>query len=431
MARSDYTLVVFDKDGHEQKDEHGDLGSQKVAAKMAGVTDVFIMSHGWMGDVVSAVGQYNGWTDQMMACKGDIATLSASRPGFKPLLVGFHWPSLPWGDEQQVGSFAIEGAAPALDPVADFALRLGGTPQIHEAVVRVFSEVAASPDPSTMTAGLADAYLHLNSVLNLGAEGAGAAPGADRPPYNPREVFDAAQQSEDDVANFAAFSLGGLLSPLRTASFWTMKDRGRRLGESAGAGLLIQLQDAAKGRDVRFHLMGHSFGCIVVSAMLTGAHVSGRVPAPVHSAVLVQGAMSLWSFTARIPKLLSIPGYFQSAMRGKKVTGPVVTTQSTFDRALGVFYPVASGIAAQVSFGAVDFPLFGALGAFGAQGVDPVTKLEKMADVKDQYAFHAGGVYNVQSDNVIKDGGGLSGAHSDIYKPEVGHLVWQAAMTAV
>ncbi len=438
MARQDYTLVVFDKDGQEQKDEHGDLGSQKVVSKMPGVTDVFIMSHGWMGDVFDAIRQYNGWTDQLMACHDDIAKLKTLRPGFKPLMVGYHWPSKPFGDESQIESFGIQGAmessmggaAPAFDPAADFSTRLGGTPAIHAAVSRIYAEIAASPNPNSMTPGLAKAYQDLNSLMNLGAGGAGAAPDADRLDFDPVQIFTASQAADDATASFGSFG-SALLSPLRTISFWTMKGRARRLGETAGAELLIRLQDAASGRDVRFHLMGHSFGCIAVTAMLTGTHQGGRIPTPVHSVFLVQGAMSLWSFTPRIPKLVGVPGYFQAAIRAKKVMGPLVTTQATNDRALGILYPIASGLVADASFGGLDLPLFGALGTFGAQGLDGTRKLEKMAGVQEQYGFEAGHVYNIQSDNVIKDGSGLSGAHSDIYHPEVGHVLWQTAMTAV
>jgi hypothetical protein len=46
------------------------------------------------------------------------------------------------------------------------------------------------------------------------------------------------------------------------------------------------------------------------------------------------------------------------------------------------------------------------------------------------YGFERGRVYNIESSGVINVGGGFSGAHSDIAKPEVAHAVWEAAMTA-
>jgi hypothetical protein len=50
-----------------------------------------------------------------------------------------------------------------------------------------------------------------------------------------------------------------------------MKARGRKIGESAGTSLLEKMTKAVPaGKDVRFHLMGHSFGCIVVAGMVHG-----------------------------------------------------------------------------------------------------------------------------------------------------------------
>ena len=45
------------------------------------------------------------------------------------------------------------------------------------------------------------------------------------------------------------------------------------------------------------------------------------------------------------------------------------------------------------------------------------------------YGFQNGRVYNLDANSVIKNGGGFSGAHSDIAHPEVAHVMWQAALT--
>ena len=55
-----YYLVAFDKEGNER--DEGGLLSRRVAEAVADtaqpVTDVFLMSHGWMGDVPAARDQY-------------------------------------------------------------------------------------------------------------------------------------------------------------------------------------------------------------------------------------------------------------------------------------------------------------------------------------------------------------------------------------
>src|SRR5438270_12032895 len=106
MARGDYTLTAFDQNGVERQDEQGAVGSAKVAKRIQqdGITDVFVMSHGWQSDIQDALTQYNNWTDAMLSNPDDLGRLKAARPGFKPLLVGLHWPSKPWGDEQAIAS---------------------------------------------------------------------------------------------------------------------------------------------------------------------------------------------------------------------------------------------------------------------------------------------------------------------------------------
>ena len=61
--------------------------------------------------------------------------------------------------------------------------------------------------------------------------------------------------------------------------------------------------------------MGHSFGGVVVSAMLNGpGGVSGA--RPVDSLALVQGALSLWSYCDDIPAAPGSPGYFRAVLAG-------------------------------------------------------------------------------------------------------------------
>ena len=59
------------------------------------VTDVFFISHGWKGDVPAAKDQYTRWIGAMLECEDDRRKVRQVRPGFRPLLIGLHWPSLP------------------------------------------------------------------------------------------------------------------------------------------------------------------------------------------------------------------------------------------------------------------------------------------------------------------------------------------------
>jgi hypothetical protein len=76
---------------------------------------------------------------------------------------------------------------------------------------------------------------------------------------------------------------------------------------------------------------------------------------------------------------------------------------------------------------------FDAQGRERTDGPDGAMSRRACADVdmqgKDRpYEFRAGREYNLAGSNFIRNGGGASGAHSDIAHPEVGHVIWSAAL---
>jgi hypothetical protein len=123
------------------------------------------------------------------------------------------------------------------------------------------------------------------------------------------------------------------------------------------------------------------------------------------------------------------PGYFNRIIDKQLVRGPIVTTRSPKDTAVGGLYPKAASIARQTLLGPNEFPKYGGVGTFGAQGLGPLAEDTKMQSANFQYKFAPGRVYNLDASEVIKEGGGFSGAHSDIAHPEVAHVMWQAVLT--
>jgi hypothetical protein len=429
-----YYLLAFDSDNRDRTPAATRRAAEALAREP--VTDVFLFSHGWRGDVPAAREQYAGWIRTMAAQRTDVDRVARLRPSFRPLLIGLHWPSEPWGDEEVSGtvSFALGEAPAAAGAVAglvdDFARRLGDRPEVRDPLRTIIEAAQSGAEPDHLPSEVEDAYRALDRALGLGAGGVAAEPGADREPFDPEAVY---QESlaDDGPASFG-FGLSGrdtLLSPLRTLSFWTMKDRARRFGEDAVHPLLRRLLEMAAGRDVMFHLMGHSFGCIVASAAVAGPPGSAVLPRPVDSLALVQGAFSLWSFCDDIPHARGTPGYFRRVVGEGRVRGPIVTTQSRLDTAVGTWYPRAAWAGRQVAFAVGELPKYGAVGSFGLQGpgVPVVNDLMRPADAS--YGYQPGRVYNLEGSRFINEGGGFSGAHSDIRKPAVAHAVWEAAMT--
>jgi hypothetical protein len=439
-----YHLISYDKNGQERGDDPSGVMSALAAAAVRDqpVTDVFVISHGWKGDVPAAIEQYDKWIAAMEGCTADRAAIREKRPDFRPLIVGFHWPSQPWGDEefgmggQAFGvSGAASGPAGSLDDaiakfVDDYADRIADTPRAR-AAIRAIVDAAMTGGPvgNTLPADVVDAYRVLAEEAGVRSEGPAGDPESDREPFDANTAYrnaKAAAKLPGMPPAFGVPGLSGVLSPLRQLSFWQMKGRARTLGETAGTRLVAALMNAVPaGREVRFHLMGHSFGCIVVSGMIHGPEGAGGLPRPVDSVTLIQGATSLWGFCSAIPSV-DKPGYFRNIVEQRRVSGPIITTQSKRDTAVGKFYPVAAGIALQVAFAPGQFPKYGGLGAFGIQGPGLSTHDLEMGDAAHAYEFKGGHIYNLEATGIIKDGDGASGAHSDIAKPEVAHAMWEA-----
>ncbi|MBD2084101.1 hypothetical protein [Coleofasciculus sp. FACHB-542] len=429
-----YYLLSFDATGKE-RDESGGLMSQKILEALASepITDVFIMSHGWLGDIPAARSQYNGWIGAMAGQTADIEKIKQARPEFRPLLIGLHWPSKPWGDEELTSSsvsFDVNDEDPVDRLVDEYADRIANTEEARQALQIILRSAMEDSAPDTLPPEVLSAYQVLNQEAGLGSEGEGGAPGSDWEGFDPEAIYEA---SKDEPVSFSIDSssvLDKVLNPLRLLSYWKMKDRARQIGESAGFNLLKALQEKA-APTVRFHLMGHSFGCVVVSAILNGSQGKGTLVRPVDSLVLVQGAVSLWSYCSKISYERNHPGYFHSIIAQGKVAGPIVTTQSEFDYAVGKMYPLAGKIVfSSVDFAPGQLPKYGGIGSFGLGGDDLGAENTDMLPCDASYDFKPGKIYNLESGKFICNvelGGPTSGAHCDIAKPEVAHAVWSAA----
>ncbi|WP_426191449.1 hypothetical protein [Massilia sp. DWR3-1-1] len=424
-----YFLIAVDEAGVERSADpdadaaHGLISEQFLAALAEqDISDLFIWSHGWKGDVMGAFDQYDRWIGAFHARTGDRAQMRAQRPAFRDMHLGFHWPSQPWGDESLVaGNSFAPGAGAQVDALTlSHAQVLGDSPAVRAALRALFEEVRTHAGATAMTAAASQAYLDLNEALALGQGGAAGDGSADRPPFDP-----ASSTAGDAIASFGVGAIGQvLLAPLRQLTFWTMKKRARTVGENGLHSLLLKIGQTCPA--VRVHLIGHSFGCIVMSSAIQAGGAAPRLPRAVDSCVLLQGATSLWAFSARNQYQGDVAGYFNPVIAGRLVSGPLVTTRSTFDYALGKIYPWAAGLAGQISFGP---PQYGAIGIHGICGIDDAVELP-MKDAAAPYQLQPGRVYNVDGSAYICQIDGVSGAHSDIGGPEVAHLIWQAALPA-
>lgn len=427
-----YFLLAYNDRNQERSDHPKGLISKQVlrVLEREPVTDVIVFAHGWQNDIPCARRQYAGWIKTMADSTGNRQRMQQLRPGFRPLLIGVHWPSLPWGDERLTGVSFTARTIGVEELIADFAARLGGTAEVRRHLHTIIAAASTGADPARLPSDVADAYVALDRSLSLGCEGLGAAPGADREPMDPEAAYNEARMHAgiSVAVSFGPTCSGAMLAPLRALSFWTMKRRACQVAETAVHSFLVEMMQAVAGRGVRFHLMGHSFGCIVASAAVTGPPGAPPLPQPADSIALVQGAVSLWAYCRDIPVSPGRAGYFHRLIAEGRVRGPIVTTQSRHDRAVGTWYPRGARSAAQIAFTATEFPRYGAIGAFGIQGTGLILTNDTMKPLTEPYAFAQGRVHNLDSSQFICNGGGLSGSHSDIQHPEVAHAIWSAWM---
>jgi hypothetical protein len=418
-----YALLSYDADGKERGSSNRFSAEVLAAAQQQQQQDeplhVFLFVHGWRGDIPAAIDQYNRWF-------GALWNQASSRN--KPLCVGLHWPSEPWGDESLGGGAASFGIADA-GALTSFSLEKAiqcsdgeANSTISGPLEVIFNTYAEHPSSFVAPPKVVQAYQDLAAAIGFqaGTGGASSAPDLEGAALDPQAAIQAMRIAESGVA-FGRAGKGiksGILGGLSQLSFWMMKKRARAVGEGGMHGFVASLMNRVPA--ARIHLMGHSFGCVVVSSILGGPGGNSPLPRPVDSAVLVQGALSLWSWAAKV-KDRDEPGYFHRVLSGNAVRGPVVTTRSRHDKAVGLAYPAAVALVGQAAFdtATTNFPLYGGTGAFGLQGTG-VAVSQSMLDVEGDYGFQAGRLYNLEASPFIP-------SHSGIDSPQVAHVLWQAA----
>src|SRR5260370_34556127 len=107
-------------------------------------------------------------------------------PGFGPLFIGLHRPSLPGGEEELGdGSFAPGDEAAGPDELYGLYLdRLGDTPAVRSALHSILGEARRIAAPDFLPAAARDAFLELNQALALPSQHLCPAPHTHLHPFN-------------------------------------------------------------------------------------------------------------------------------------------------------------------------------------------------------------------------------------------------------
>jgi pimeloyl-ACP methyl ester carboxylesterase len=219
-----------------------------------------------------------------------------------------------------------------------------------------------------------------------------------------------------------AFGLGRMLRALdprqllKPFTVWQMKDQAGRVGAKGVSALLRGVLAVSQAH---IHLLGHSYGCKVVMTALCTLPDGLR---KVHSALLLQPAVSQYAFSAEVPGRPGIRGGFATAL--DRVTVPVVSTFSANDTALTKLFHLALrrqrdlGEEPEAAAGGPS-SRYAALGGFG-----PQASRETVVDILDP-----GQPYQLSADGHIVgvDGTRTISSHGDISNPSTWWLAYSVA----
>ena len=100
------------------------------------------------GALTAAIDQYDRWIKAMVDLTPDAQRMGA---GFKPMWIGLHWPSLPWGEEGS-GSFAAAGGKPLGQLFEATARDFGGSEAVRGPLKVIFDVHAQDPGASEVPA---------------------------------------------------------------------------------------------------------------------------------------------------------------------------------------------------------------------------------------------------------------------------------------
>jgi hypothetical protein len=428
--------LVFDKDGDVDPQTMSDVIE---AIRAAGLTDLVAFSHGWNNDEAAATSLYGRWFG-LLAAQVDA--------GRKIGYVGIRWPAELWRDEP-IPDFApspaaghqgaatldekpvIQAGPPTIDP-AQLADLKEMFPSGSKQLDTIADLLAQPPGPETANKLFA-AMREFSSAAGVDSSDGEAKPSKEPgmldEKWDPGDLFTTFADRLADagvefghgggaagLGDFGAKLLNGAKEALRQLTYWQMKNRAGVVGQNGLGPAIDRL--AGEFPNLRIHLIGHSFGARLVSFALAGLRES--TPSPVKTVTLLQGAYSRFAFGHGLP----FGG--NGALDGKlaRIDGPLTVCFSSHDGALSNFYPLASAAAGDATAGVED-PLarFRAMGQLGAFNVAP----QMLGAVGAAYPFKAGEILNLDASDVVIAGDSPSGAHSDIFHPELAWVVASAS----
>ena len=428
MAGIPYVDATFDKDG---------VLLDQVSVP-AGVTDLFVISHGWNNDADAAHSLYRRFFESYKA-----ALPPNDLPGRTFAIIGVIWPSkefdelvavsgVPGGAEgaMSLGAADTEGRRALetkLDRMKTFFTSAAQRQALDEAkallpeleerasarrefvdkIRSLLDRRAADKEDASDSFFKGDGDGLMKNLKvdeedlaeDVAAPGGGAA----------RPTGSGAARAPEGVAGLKEIISGfkaAAMNVLNFTTYYEMKSRAGTVGKSGVAPLIDRLAPQVQ----RIHLIGHSFGGRVVTAAAANSSTDR-----IASMSLLQTAFSHNGFSK------TMGGFFRAVVDQQRVKGPIIVTHTKNDKAVGVAYPLASRIVGDktAAFGD-EHDVFGGLGRNGAQQMETgETIAGKLLPAGSSYAFQPRKFFNLEASDFVK-------GHSDITGKEVAHAVRSA-----
>lgn len=399
-----------------------------LSGPAAGVTDLVVFAHGWNNDKADA----RALREKVFgAVEGVLeGRHGAALAGRKLAVLALLWPSKRFTEEELIpdGAAGLGGGGEEmrvlqrLEALRTEPVRLGVEAEIDhhrqanlDLAKGLVPRLAADPDAQKrfveLVLGLlspgnpapedaADSLFGSDPVELLRRLGEPVPP----PPLPAGEGGAALAGGAAGLGDFARGALAGARRLLNFTTYYEMKERAGIAGKRGAAEVVLRLRAAFP--DLRFHLVGHSFGGRLVTALADALPAAARPS----SLTLLQAAFSHNGFAVKFDGRND--GFFRRVVSGGKVRGPIVVSHTRNDRAVGVAYPLASRIARQnaAALGDAGDP-YGGMGRNGARHTPEALDLT-LGEVGADYPFAAGKVFNLQSDRFIA-------GHGEIGVPQV------------
>jgi predicted alpha/beta hydrolase family esterase len=420
-----------------QFDKQGALKSDVTLP--AGITDLFVVSHGWNNSRDDALTLYRTLFSNVVAVAGpdDLSGRSLA-------IIGVIWPSKKFDELVAVSGTAANlggsaglpsGDAHSLQALEDKLRRMKEfftEPEQQKVLDEVSALLPDLEEKATARSTFVDKIRSLLDPTAADKEDASDTFFKD----DGNELMKNLKVDEEDLDDEVAGTGGGaslplgvrttgvgdggaaglkeLLSGFKAAAmnvlnfttYFEMKARAGTVGKNGVARLMDRLASQVQ----RIHLVGHSFGGRVVTAA-----AARSTNEKIASLSLLQTAFSHNGFSQ------SMHGFFRDVVDRRRVRGPILVTHTRNDKAVGVAYPLASRISGDrtAAFGD-EHDVFGGLGRNGAQQMENgETVTGKLLAAGSPYSFQAGKFFNLEGSDFIK-------GHGDVTGKEIAHAIRRA-----